>query len=177
MEMIKKWMAGNERKTLWLAIVLLLYITYQLSIKKTIEALALNSQMQEEVDKAGTGEQSTALLLEQKNMAYQQLLKAYRVKKEDREQRMWQTISGLAMYNGVQISFTPQLDKTDTISSDHIAKTDFSFKGKYPALIKLLDTLHHTSQIGKIAAVRIATQKNIDQTELLMKVDFVGVEW
>lgn len=170
-------MAANERKTLGLSIALLLYISYQLSIKKTFEAITLNWQMQKEIDRAGTGEQTTAMLLEHKNMAYQQLLKAYRVKKEDREQRMWQTISGLAMYNSVEISFTPQLNKTDTVSTDHIAKTDFSFKGKYPALIKLLDTLHRTPQIGKIATVKIATQKNTDETELVMKVDFVGVEW
>lgn len=169
-------MVANERKTLWLFVVLLLYISYQLSIKKTIEAITLNWQMQQEIDRAGTGEQSTAMILEHKNIAYQQLLKAYRVKKEDREQRMWQTISELAMYNGVQISFTPQLNKTDTISTDHIVKTDFSFKGKYPALIKLLDTLHRTPQIGKIASVKMVTQKNTE-AELLMKVDFVGVEW
>lgn len=146
--------------------VLLLYIAYVFSLKHTIAAMQLNSQLKKEQN-AAQSEDSTFPQVSRKNAFYINALKSYTVKKEDRENRLWQTVSGMASAQNVQVNFSTNTQSvTDTVAlKQGMVVQQFTFKSSYFNLVKLLDTLSKSSGIGKISEVKLSDKKDLGSKE------------
>lgn len=162
------------------AIIIVLCIAYQFSFKHTFDAIALNHQLKREQVNDQTIDGSFPQI-NRKNSFYLDVLKGYKVKKEDRENRLWQAISGMALVNDVEIGFNPnQVLVTDTLTIQNgIVSQQFNFKGSYFHLVKLLDTISKTNGIGKISDLKLSNKKDNEHKEdggLKMQLTLVGVE-
>lgn len=150
---------------------ILLCIAYQLSISKAIATIKLNRQLNNEeleIQNVGTAYPQA----ESKHSFYNKALKLYHVKAEDRENRLWQTVSGIALTKAVKISFDPVSAPSDTSASTHrIFMHEFNFKGDYFKCVSLLDSLSKTRDIGVISSVKLIKPKESDQAQaqLLLK--------
>jgi hypothetical protein len=162
------------------AMIIVLYIAYQFSFKHTLQAIVLNRQLQNEGlnnrDLAGSLPQ-----IEYQHTFYLTALKSYQVKKLDRDSRLWQAVSGMTLVNSVAISFNPSpaFSADTTAIKDSIVSQQFSFKGNYFNLVKLLDTLSKANGIGKITDLKLATKKESQgkgDGGLTMQLTLVGVE-
>jgi hypothetical protein len=173
----------NKKKNMVIvgAMIIVLYIAYQFSFKHTFDAIVLNQQLKREQvnDQASDGGFTQ---INQKNKFYLSAIKSYKVKKEDRENRLWQAVSGMAVANDVDISFNPNLAlvTADTITvKNGIVSQQFNFKGNYFNLVKLLDTISKTDGIGKISDLKLSTKKDNEPKVdggLKMQLTLVGVE-
>ncbi len=161
------------------AMVVLFYLAYIFSFKHTLAAISLNRQLTNEQNNAqGTTESFSQI--DRKNKFYLQALKSYQVKKEDRENKLWQAVSGMAMANEVAISFNPNAIPVadSTAITNAMVQQQFSFKGNYFKLVKLVDSLSKTKSIGQLAELRLFTNKDSQtQTKQLnLQVKLVAVE-
>jgi hypothetical protein len=152
----KKWI-------MWAAMLVLVYVAYRFSVQHTIAAFQLNAKLKKEQENV-RAEDAAFPQLHKKSNFYLEALKAYKVKTEDRENRLWQAISGMAIGQQVKISFTPNLQTmSDTAGlQKEIVKQQFTFKGNYFNLVKLLDTMSKSSHIGQIAAVKLSNRKELN---------------
>jgi hypothetical protein len=151
----------NKRIILIIGMLVVGYIAYQLSFKYVVSAFWLNSDLQNE--KANiTNLDSSFPQVSSTNTFYLTVLKGYSVKQEDRENELWQSISGMALNNSVKISFVPNaIAPTDTTALlKNIVQQQFTFKGNYFNLVKLLDTISRSREIGKIADLKIFTKRD-----------------
>lgn len=148
--------------------LLLLYIAYVFSLKHTITAMQLNSQLKKEQEAAQT-EDSTFPQISRKNNFYTNALKSYKVKKEDRENRLWQAVSNMALSQNVKIGFNPSQPLiADTIALQQgVVAQQFTFKGNYFNMVKLLDTLSKSKGIGKISELKLSDKKDLDSKDKL----------
>ncbi len=146
--------------------VVLLYIAYVFSLKHTFEAIRLNSQLKKEQN-AAQSEDSTFPQVSRKNAFYANALKSYQVKKEDRENRLWQAVSGMASAQNVQVNFSTNTQHVaDTVALQQgMVAQQFTFKGNYFNLVKLLDTLSKSSGVGKIAEMKLSDKKELGAKE------------
>ncbi|MCJ0743676.1 hypothetical protein [Pedobacter montanisoli] len=157
------WNRLNEQQKNWgfgAAIVVTFIIAYHFSFKHTIAAYRLNHKLKkEQVDMQG--EDSAFLQVNKKYHFYTEVVKSYQVKKEDRDNRLWQAVSGMAVNKNVKISYTPQTaELTDTAGlAKEISTQQFTFKGNYFNLVKLLDTLSKSTQTGHIGKLYIYQPK------------------
>ena len=145
--------------------VLCLYIAYVFSFRHTIAALQLNRQLKKEqgADQSLT---NSSAQVSRKNNFYANAVKSYTVKKEDRENRLWQAVSGMALAQNVNINFNPKAQFiTDSLALQKgLVTQQFAFKGDYFNLVKLLDTMGKSRGIGKIYDLKLFTKKeNADQ--------------
>ncbi|MGM9475199.1 hypothetical protein ACS5PU_02170 [Pedobacter sp. GSP4] len=162
--------------------VFTIYLAYVLSFKKAISAFMLHSQLEQTAILGG--EPATAIAqLEREHGFYLSVLKAYRVKADERENRLWQSVSGMAIATGVSISFSPEDIKgmLDTSVVDSSIVLDrFSFSGGYANLVKLLDTVSKAKGIGRIASAKIGTEASTGGTEekkvLILKIRLAAEE-
>ncbi|MBB2144000.1 hypothetical protein GM921_00755 [Pedobacter sp. LMG 31464] len=176
--MIKEVIFKHQKAATLIIIAALIYFCYQFSFKKTIAAMLLHQKLSKEVNAQDTGVQSTLSIMEQKQIAYTKIIKSYVVKKSSRENTMWQTISGLALQHQVSISFQPPKLETDTSLSKSQFNQEYHFNSSYSNLIRLLDTLHHVQQIGKVTRVKIFKDHRDTESNdgLIMELGFVGLE-
>jgi len=174
--MLHPILIAHQNKICIAAIALLLFLGWTFSFQKTFEAYALNRQLKAEAA-AGDHQSGSLIALKEKKLSfYNQVLKGYAVKAPDRENKMWQTVSGLALYNQVDVLYDPVKLSTDTALFKGLVTQHFNFEGQYASLIKLVDTLHKTKFIGKIKQLRLSANKNAVQNKLTMQIDFVGIE-
>lgn len=163
------WKNLDHQKKNWALLagmVVLLYIAYVFSLRHTFEAMRLNSQLKKEQN-AAQSEDSTFPQVSRKNAFYISALKSYAVKKEDRENRLWQTVSGMAATQNVQVNFSTNTQAvTDTVAlKQGMVVQQFTFKSSYFNLVKLLDTLSRSNGIGKIADVKLSDKKDLSSKE------------
>ena len=137
------------------------YVAYVFSFRHAFEAIKLNNQLNVEKNE----DQSLAVSypqIEDQNQFYITALKAYHVKKEDRENRLWQAISGIAVNKGVAIGFvpsTPAIVDTVVVQKGMVAQ-QFTLKGNYFNIVKSLDSIGRTTGIGRVAEFRLAVDKS-----------------
>ncbi|MEE1945896.1 hypothetical protein VRU48_12315 [Pedobacter sp. KR3-3] len=163
------WKNLDHQKKNWVlmvGMVALLYIAYVFSLKHTFEAMRLNRQLKKE-QSAAQSEDSTFPQVSRKNTFYANALKSYQVKKEDRENRLWQTVSGMASAQNVQVNFSTNTQSvTDTIALQQgMVAQQFTFKGNYFNLVKLLDTLSKSTGIGKIGEMKLSDKQELGTKE------------
>lgn len=160
--------------------ILAIYISYIFSFKHTFDAISLNKQLSNE---SSDGELLTVShpQLENQHRFYLNALKPYHVKKEDWENRLWQSLSGIAVNKGVNISFVPSVQgaiDTIAIQKGMIAQ-QFTLKGQYFNIIKLLDSVAKTSKIGRIAEFTLIAENEkgteAPSTQLTMRFSVVAL--
>jgi hypothetical protein len=163
--MFKKIAYKQKRLGLALLMVLMVYLSYIFSFKQTINAIATHM----ELSKAGKNENfsdSALPQIERKNSFYQEVLKGYRIRKQDSENQIWQSVSGMAVAEKVLISFDPD-DKSlpaDTGNfANNLVRKQFLLKGNYFNITRFLDTLSRARGIGRLSEVNLYMKKSQGQ--------------
>ncbi|QDW25191.1 hypothetical protein FFJ24_010360 [Pedobacter sp. KBS0701] len=158
--MLEKLSLKTKKLALGLLMLLVLYLAYLLSFKKAISAAVLNAQLKA-VGESGAEPPLAIAQLEREHGFYLAVLKGYQVRSEDRESRLWQSVSGMAITTGTAIGFSPETVTalSDTATADSIMLFDsFTFSGRYNNLVRLLDTLSKAKGIGRIAAAKLGRE-------------------
>lgn len=179
--MLEKLSLKTKKLALGLLMLLVLYLAYVLSFKKAISAAVLNTQLKA-VGAGGTEPPLAVAQLEREHGFYLAVLKGYQVRSEDRESRLWQSVSGMAITTGTAIGFSPETVTafSDTAAVDSTVIFDrFTFSGGYKNLVRLLDTLSKAKGIGRIAAANLGKEKVSSQDEgkekLVLRLKMAGV--
>ncbi len=170
--MLNKLTFKNKKLLLVGAFILVLSIAYHFSFSKTFEAIKINRQLKNEKQETQNLDASYTQI-ESKHSFYTNALKLYKVNNDDRENRLWQTVSGIAVAKGVKIGFNPiQLSSTDTTAlNQQTFRHEFNFKGDYFNCVLLLDSLSKTRGIGLISNLKLFTPKEHteNKTELTLQ--------
>jgi len=164
------------------SMILVVYLAYVFSFEKAIAAFVLNRQLKQ----AGhPGEEPDAAFpqLERKHAFYQSVLKGYKVRHEDRENRLWQSVSAMAIAKNVEINFSPNIATAEKDTSEivrGVVAQKFTFRGSYFNIVKLLDTLAKSPGIGKIADAKLmkkTAKSNEEKSDKLnLELELVGKE-
>lgn len=156
------WHKLDDKKQKIVAIVaavLVLYVAYVFSFKHAVEAYSLNKSLKKEASLQM--EDAAYPHLNKKYNFYQKVLTDYRVKKEEMDTKVWQSVSDMAVSQQVKISYNPMPQVADTASNPTaIHQQQFIFRGSYFNMVKLLDTLSKSEGLGKIAQLTITSPKN-----------------
>lgn len=164
--MLEKLSAKHKKMLSYVFVVLVFYLCYVLAFRHTLDAVKIYTELaSEKQDEQGMA--SSYPNLQRKNNFYKAALKAYHVKNEEREQRLWQAVSGMAIAQQVDITLEPQLAlAVDTTLHKEIVEQHFSFTGDYFGLVKLLDTLHQSEGNGRIGKLKISSKRGVGSEEL-----------
>jgi len=156
------WHKLDDKKQQIVAIALALvvfYVAYVFSFKHAIEAYRLNKSLKKEASLQM--EDAAYPHLNKKYNFYQKVLAGYRVKKEEMDTKVWQAISDMAVSQQVKISYNPMPQVADTAAnSSAIHQQQFTFRGGYFNMVKLLDTISKSEGLGKIAQLTIISPKS-----------------
>lgn len=170
---------GQHRNYVLIAVGLLIcYFAYQLSFRRTFEAIVLYWELLEEQEVIGNTYGATSQT-GVKNDFYIKVLGSYGIKSEDSEGAIWESISGISQAKGVSIGFNPssKLLPDSLEIKNNIFRRDFSFKGNYFELIALVDSISRTMGIGKVASLRISVPKETKiEEELELKLTVMGIQ-
>lgn len=178
--MLKKIGYRQKRLGFGLLMALVLYLSYIFSFKQTIDAIITNNELR----KAGKDEgfsDSALPQIRRKNSFYQEVLKGYRIRKQDSENHIWQSVSGMAVAERVLISFDPE-DKglpvdTGKFTKDLVRK-QFLLKGNYFNITRFLDTLSRAKGVGRLSELNLSMKKNQfqddDRKDLNLAITLVG---
>lgn len=155
------WNKLDERKRRIVAIlaaIVVMYMAYRFSFGHAIAAYHLNGSLKKE---AGLQLEDAAYPhLNKKHIFYSKVLESYKVKKAEMDTKIWQAISDMAVAQQVKVAYNPTASAAlDTTAQQNIFEQQFSFKGKYFELVKLLDTLSKSTQIGKVSQMTVAAPK------------------
>jgi hypothetical protein len=180
--MIAKLSQKNKKVMMIFLMVVVVYLASVFSFEKAISAIALNRQLK--AAQQPSQEPDAAFpQLERKHAFYQSVLKGYKVRTEDRENRLWQSVSAMAIAKNVDINFSPNLNSVEKDTSEiarGIVAQKFIFKGSYFNIVKLLDTLAKSPGIGKIAGAKLMKKTangNEEKTDKLnLELQLVGKE-
>ena len=136
--------------------IALMYLCYVFSFAKTMGAIALNRELVADQNEGAVHSFSIGNLMAEKAKAHEGILKRYRVDSADREGRLWQSISSLAMANGVGVTFQPVKKEADTnLVASGIWRQEFMFNGSTAKALAFLDTLHKSDGIGRINHLKL----------------------
>ncbi|RZL20280.1 MAG: hypothetical protein EOO89_00755 [Pedobacter sp.] len=141
-----------------------------MSFEKFLNAYFLHSQLTKDIQNSQLGDVSVVSLMSQKDSMYQTILSGYDVKLIDREGVIWRGVSSLAINNGIDISYVPK--KTNMDSSELVAEywqQEFVLNGNYYQLVGMLDSLHKTAGLGRVATAefKLENPENVDKKVLL----------
>lgn len=165
--MLEKLSSRHKKILSYVLAVLVFYLCYVLAFAPTLDAVSLHSELQSE-KKDELVMEGSYTNLQRKNNFYKVALKAYHVKNEEREQRLWQAVSGMAIAQQVDISLEPQLAlAVDTTMHKEIVEQHFNFTGDYFGLVKLLDTLHRNQGNGRIGKLKISSNRGVGSEEFV----------
>lgn len=157
------WKNLDEKKKNVLFVVatlVVVYIAYVFSFSPTLKVIQVNRQLAKEQNQSQNFDATLPQLSDQHSY-YLNALKAYQVRTEDRENRLWQTVSGAAVAKNVTISFNPNIQQApDSVAiKNRLVTQQFNFKGNYFDQVQLLDSLSKTKGIGMITELRLAVPK------------------
>lgn len=158
------WHKLDEQKQRLVALavaIVVIYISYIFSFKHTLEAYQLHRSLQKE--SSLQLEDAAYPHLNRKHRFYGSVLDGYKVKKGEMDNKAWQAVSDMAVGNQVRVSYSPDPQPVDTVSSTTtIHSQQFVLRGSYPNLIKLLDTLSKTQHVGKVTKLEMTSSKSYD---------------
>jgi len=136
------------------ASILILLLAYQLAFKKTIEAWKLHSDLKKQVTRSADAGYQPGYL-ERKNANLDQILQLYKADTNNYRSNVLSNISSIAERENVKLSQVPLQDAAYHTSQFVIQK--LSFEGDYFSLIRTLDRLQSTRQIGVLRCVDMKT--------------------
>jgi hypothetical protein len=133
--------------------MVLLLLSYQLAIKKTIEAWQVNRQLNAQLEQA-VGLSYQPAYLERKDANLTALIKQYQTDTVAFRSNAISAIAAVAEKEQVKLSEVPLQDPLFHTGQFNVQKLDF--EGSFFALTRVLDKLQRTAGIG---TVRSATYK------------------
>lgn len=165
---------------LYAGMLFMVYIGWVFSFKKAILAVKLNTELHAQ-QVAENFQDASYPQVNRKHNFYTGVIKGYRIKKEDRANRVWQSVSGMAINLHTAIGFEPeQITVPDTamVLAQQV-QASYTFKGSYFQMVKVLDSASRTNGIGKISAFKLGAAKALSGEEgdqMQMSVTFSGIE-
>jgi hypothetical protein len=143
------------------AIIVLVIVCWFLAFNKTYQTIKIYYQLNSDIQ-PGKDFQDLSFnpkYNDRKLRALNDILKSYDVNKKQWSNDVWLSVSSLAASQKVAVDFTATKPPIEVDSNSVGVKQTFLFYGDYLNLVKLLDTLEHTSKIGRISGLLIKVQK------------------
>ena len=129
------------------AAILLLLLSYELALKKTVEAWRIHQQLSTQLAQ-GTDLSVQPAYLERKNRNLDKIISSYKTDTVAFRSTMISAISLLAEREGVKLSTLPMQDPL--FHSDKFIIQKLGFEGDFFSLTRVLNHLRLTSNIGMI---------------------------
>lgn len=148
--------------------VVLLWLSYQLAIKKTIEAWQANRQLKAQLDQAA-GLSYQPAYLERKDANLTAIIRQYETDTTAFRSNAVGAIAAIAEKEQVKLSEVPLQDPL--YHTDHFIVQKLDFEGSFTALTRVLDQLQHTGGIGMVrsAVYKVnAARANGDEVKKLV---------
>ena len=142
--------------------ILLLIAAYRLAFKRTIEAWQLHTQLQSKIETAGDLSYQPGYL-ERKNRNIDKILRLYKADTTNLRSNVLSTITSIALTEDVKLADVPGKDPFLKASQSSLEK--LTFEGDYSGLVKTLDKLRSTANIGVIRSVTIKSVRAQHQTD------------
>jgi len=137
-------------------VVLLLIISYEVAIKRTVDAWRLHNRLTRQL--AQTADLSYQPgYLERKKRNLDSIVRNFRVDTALMRSNVINTLSREAEKSGVKLSGVP--DQDPSFSTAAFIVQQMEFKGDFFALLTLLNKLSHEKELGYIRTVRIRAPK------------------
>ncbi|AMR33708.1 hypothetical protein A0256_20865 [Mucilaginibacter sp. PAMC 26640] len=157
------------------AAVILLAISYQLALKKTIAAWQLNSRLRQQVSQAGDLSFQPGYL-DRKNKNLEQLVKSYTIDSANFRSGIINNVALVAETEKVKVTAIPVRDIS--LQSERLMMQQLELAGTYPALMKACQKLYSLPGIGLVRSVTLkkpaqTQSKNTD--EVLMDVYITAI--
>lgn len=131
-----------------------------LAFNKTFDAMKVHFQLKN-ISRFKDNDQDLSFnskYSERKAQALNKILESYRVDRKHWNNDVWLTVSSLAASQKVEIDFNAIKPQVEADTNAVGVEQSFLFYGDYISLVKLLDKLEKTSNIGRISGVQIKTQ-------------------
>jgi len=175
------WQKINQQQKNYLLIavaILVCYLAYQLSIRRAIAEIVLYRELSQKQHAIGQingslGQANT------KNDFYAKVVGVYRIRSEDPQGMLWESVSGISHSKGVSIGFNPSTQLlTDSLEiKKNIFRQEFTFRGNYFGLVALVDSISKTQGIGRISSLSIAVAKEMKtEGELELRLSINGIK-
>lgn len=155
-----------------------LLLSWLFAFSKTFEAIGIHQELTRQV--AVSQDLSfNPVYSEKKLAALKEILKNYKVNPSGWSNELWMKASTLALKQQVDIDYTltkPALEK-DTLTVG-VFETLYCY-GHFIPMVKLIDTLEHSTGIGKISALQIKAPKEDTKGnragQSVLKLEFRGI--
>ncbi len=164
--MLKQLPLKREYLLLIGAVVLLL-LSYQLALKKTIQAWQLNSNLKQQITQH-TGISNQPEYEERKNKNLDQLIRVYKADTTEFRSGVINMVAEIAEKEKAKLTDAPIIDPMYRNPQFHIQK--LNLEGDYFALEKVLQRLQSTRNIGIIRSASLKTKLNLGNTNKSKKV-------
>jgi hypothetical protein len=166
MSTMKQLNYRKKNKLLLAGGILLLFVLYKISWKKTIAAYGLNKTIGEQMAQASNAPQKLALL-EQQNLECDRILGTYQNTESNTQQLLLSAVSGYCQQTGLLLKeFPKSIFKQE---NEYMVETNyFVLEGPFSTILRLTHQLEQKNRIGKIVSVNYLVKKdNKTQKNLL----------
>ncbi len=155
--MFKKISYQQKNKFLPLLAVAGILLCWVLAFSKTFDAIKLNNQLREQVE-LKNDISFNPVYTERKLKALESILKSYRVKEEIWSNTLWMKASAAAAKQSAAIDYTVSRPMERDTTMTGIAQTLYCY-GSFVQLLRVMDTLERTPDIGKLSALQFKGPK------------------
>ncbi|MDP9080015.1 MAG: hypothetical protein M3O71_21525 [Bacteroidota bacterium] len=157
--------------------ILLLLLSYQLALKKTVEAWQIHRQLTGQLTQ-GTDLSVQPAYLERKNRNLDKIIGSYKTDTVAFRSTMISTISLLAEREGVKLSTLPMQDPL--FHSDKFIIQKLGFEGDFFSLTKVLNRLRLTNGVGMIRSFVYKTpsgrSKETESRQIFLEIYLMSVK-
>lgn len=142
---------------------ILIIASWQLALEKTVDAIALNKELD-----SGSEDQGKLAFnptyLKQKQQLLEDVLKKYTINQAEWTENFWFKISRVAAANDIGVYFHPQdLQGLEPDSSSVISRQHIAFEGSFKNMLSFLDSIQKTEQMGYITSAVFKKEVNRQQ--------------
>jgi len=171
--MLEKFKIKNEY-LLIAGTLLLLIVAYRLAFARTIEAWQLHNRLQKRVQQSGDVSYQPGYL-ERRNHNFNKILRLYQADTINYRSNILSVIALIAQGEDVKLSEVPSVDPSYHTDGSLLEK--LRFEGDYFSLLKVLNRLQSTGNIGiirsaAIMAIKMPSSHN-ESRKVVMDVYFV----
>jgi transcriptional/translational regulatory protein YebC/TACO1 len=172
--MLKSLSYHLKNKLLISGVVLLAILSWNLAFRKTYNAIALNSELRNKMERKSDLSINPDYL-KRKHQVLSQVLKHYTLDSTQWKNDFWLKVSRVAASKEVSITYNPSAYKAKGDSVSQIVKQEIAFKADFKKLVSLLDSLERIEGVGFITSSIFLKEKklNIEEAEnLYLKTSF-----
>ena len=174
--MFKQFSYQQKNKLLLPFTAVISLLCWYLAFSKTYTAVQVNRDLKAQTDTAIDLSFHPAYM-QRKLTALKQILKSYQVNTTDWGNELWMKTSAMAMKHNAGIEYTIAAVEQDTASRAKI-ETIYCY-GSFSQLVRLIDTIERSKNIGAIAALQLKSPKNEATGErahqCVLQLEFKGI--